>query len=71
MVEIDGYRFTMHRKTELEGNLTKSTWRCSTDHGSGCRANVKMLDDKIVDVNNIHNHEPKALRSTVDNPGTK
>ncbi|KOB68644.1 Uncharacterized protein OBRU01_18001 [Operophtera brumata] len=53
-------RYTFYNKKGTSNTLTafKKRWVCSTHFPKGCKAAVYTVDDVIVSVKNIHNHEP-------------
>lgn len=51
MLFLDGYKFIRHRATGV-----KTRWYCSR-HTKGCRAAFFTIDDTIVKLNNVHNHD--------------
>uniref|UniRef100_A0A2H1V0M4 SFRICE_016431 n=1 Tax=Spodoptera frugiperda TaxID=7108 RepID=A0A2H1V0M4_SPOFR len=51
LISVGGYRFCRQRSSGL-----KTRWSCSTDNSKGCRAAIFTVDNTIVKINNIHNH---------------
>lgn len=50
-IRIGEYTFFIHFTRKM-----KTRWACSTHQTKGCKANIYTMDDKILKINNSHNH---------------
>lgn len=51
---LQGYMFRRHMDSGM-----KTRWYCATDYKFGCKAVLFTVNNTLIKVHNIHNHNPK------------
>ena len=55
---VDEQGFT-YRKDRFQARTNSITWRCTLEWKHKCKARAKTVNDVIVRINRLHNHEPQ------------
>ncbi|KAI5646837.1 FLYWCH zinc finger domain-containing protein [Phthorimaea operculella] len=58
LLKVGPHRFCIQSRSGI-----KVRWVCSTHNHRGCRAVVHTIDDEIIRINNIHNHNHQTSRT--------
>lgn len=62
MINIDGYTFSYKKDSRQGSETKKKRWVCSSHFCLGCKAVIYTVEDTIVSVKNIHNHECRQYK---------